>query len=216
MVLKRSFLAALMLSLGSLVAACLPPAPPPPQISTAPMTLVELQGGLAELGYYRAGVDGLMGPATRRAIRGFEQDAGLAVTGQPSSAMEVMLRRALATGATSVPTQVASAGAPMSMARRIVEQQFSPARYKEVDLNGDGMMDVIAAGDLGSGACGMQACTHMVLINTGSNYDVVVERLSVIELVPTGRTTSGYQDLRSAAHGGNRFTLRWDGRTYRR
>jgi len=40
-----------------------------------------IQGELARRGYYRGTVDGRAGPATRGAIRDFQQDAGLPVTG---------------------------------------------------------------------------------------------------------------------------------------
>jgi peptidoglycan hydrolase-like protein with peptidoglycan-binding domain len=41
----------------------------------------EVQTGLAARGYYAAEIDGLTGPATREAVRRFQADAGLPVTG---------------------------------------------------------------------------------------------------------------------------------------
>ncbi len=41
----------------------------------------EVQRGLAERGYYTGALDGLIGPATREAVRRFQADAGLPVTG---------------------------------------------------------------------------------------------------------------------------------------
>lgn len=41
----------------------------------------EVQRGLAARGYYAGAVDGLAGPATREAVRRFQADAGLPVTG---------------------------------------------------------------------------------------------------------------------------------------
>lgn len=51
--------------------------------ATAPSRelVVEVQRGLAARGYYTAEVDGLAGPATREAVRRFQADAGLPVTG---------------------------------------------------------------------------------------------------------------------------------------
>ena len=40
--------------------------------------VAELQRRLASAGYYRGAVDGIMGPATRRAIRAYERDHGYA------------------------------------------------------------------------------------------------------------------------------------------
>lgn len=42
---------------------------------------VQVQQGLKARGYYRATVDGITGPKTRAAIRAFQKDAGLPVTG---------------------------------------------------------------------------------------------------------------------------------------
>lgn len=196
--LTRPLLVSLSLALATVGAGCLAP-PPPPPVSTAPMTLTEVQSGLAELGYYRAGVDGLMGPATRRAIRGFEQDQGLPVTGQPSPALEVALRAALDG---EVVARGGPTGAPVVQARQIVERRFSPARYTTTDLNGDGLADVIAAADIGSGFCGMQECAHMVLINTGDGFRVVADAVSASHLVPGPRSTRGYRDLQGGAMAG--------------
>ena len=38
--------------------------------------VAELQGRLASAGYYHGAIDGIMGPATRRAIRAYERDHG--------------------------------------------------------------------------------------------------------------------------------------------
>ena len=42
---------------------------------------VQVQLELKARGYYRATVDGITGPKTRAAIRAFQKDVGLAVTG---------------------------------------------------------------------------------------------------------------------------------------
>ena len=43
--------------------------------------VTEVQTALAARGYYSAAIDGLIGPATREAVRRFQADAGLPVTG---------------------------------------------------------------------------------------------------------------------------------------
>jgi hypothetical protein len=40
--------------------------------------VADLQSRLAEAGYYHGAIDGIMGPATRRAIRAYERDHGYA------------------------------------------------------------------------------------------------------------------------------------------
>lgn len=55
-----------------------PPPPPPPVIDTK---LLQVQENLRRLGYYKGTVDGLNGPSTRAAIRSYQVDRGLPVTG---------------------------------------------------------------------------------------------------------------------------------------
>lgn len=57
-----------------------------------PPSTAEIQRLLAARGYYTGAVDGIAGPATRSAIRRFQRDAGLPVTG----AVDAGLSRALA------------------------------------------------------------------------------------------------------------------------
>lgn len=42
----------------------------------------EVQSALARAGYYRDAIDGSVGPATRKALRRFQRDRGLDVTGR--------------------------------------------------------------------------------------------------------------------------------------
>jgi len=51
------------------------------------------QIALKELGYNPGPIDGVLGPATRDAIRQFQRDHGLAVTGQFNEATVIHLRR---------------------------------------------------------------------------------------------------------------------------
>ena len=47
--------------------------------------MILVQTGLAELGYRPGTIDGFVGEATRRAIREFEMDRGLPLTGEISA-----------------------------------------------------------------------------------------------------------------------------------
>jgi hypothetical protein len=58
--------------------------------------IAQLQRDLAGIGLYDGSVDGVVGPATRRAIRGFEQLQGTEPTGQATPALLEDLRIALA------------------------------------------------------------------------------------------------------------------------
>jgi peptidoglycan hydrolase-like protein with peptidoglycan-binding domain len=43
--------------------------------------VAELQSRLARAGYYHGAIDGIMGPATRRAIRAYERDHNMGAYG---------------------------------------------------------------------------------------------------------------------------------------
>lgn len=86
--------AAAALALLLLQACALPPAPEavPPQPAVKPSSIGEqpdaaptdvksVQRGLLELGYYEAGVDGIVGPRTTAAVRAFQKDKKLQITG---------------------------------------------------------------------------------------------------------------------------------------
>ena len=48
----------------------------------ADSSVSQVQAALARQGYYRGAIDGSLGPATRKALRRFQRDHGLEVTGQ--------------------------------------------------------------------------------------------------------------------------------------
>ncbi len=54
---------------------------------------VELQQLLADLGYKTGPIDGIVGPLTRNAVRGFQRDVGRPADGFPTQAMMDQLRR---------------------------------------------------------------------------------------------------------------------------
>ena len=57
-------------------------------------TVREIQRRLAALGYYAGAVDGVVGPMTRTAVRGFQKSEGLATTGTADRALLRALDRA--------------------------------------------------------------------------------------------------------------------------
>jgi His-Xaa-Ser repeat protein HxsA len=50
--------------------------------SNADSSVSQVQSALAKEGYYRGAIDGSLGPATRSALRRYQRDHGLDVTGQ--------------------------------------------------------------------------------------------------------------------------------------
>lgn len=88
-----------------------PPQAAPPARSPAPALsrddVRELQRGLIELGYLSGAADGIAGPATRRAISGFEADRGLPVTGAATPRVLSAVRQA-----SGAPARTAPAGPP--------------------------------------------------------------------------------------------------------
>lgn len=77
-----------------------PPTPAARTARTAPATsetarILRLQASLTVLGYDTRGVDGVVGPATREAIRGFQQDQNIRVDGNASMALSNRVERAL-------------------------------------------------------------------------------------------------------------------------
>ncbi len=73
---------------------------------TVPL-LVRVQRLLRDLGYPAGPADGILGAQTGAAIRGFQMDHGLTVTGQPTPSLEQALRVALAARAGSVASPAA-------------------------------------------------------------------------------------------------------------
>ena len=57
------------------------PQPPAPEADSEGMTVYELQDRLAALGYKPGAIDGVLGPRTLDALKKFQTDKNLAVTG---------------------------------------------------------------------------------------------------------------------------------------
>ncbi len=96
---KRYLLAgasALMLTLAL-------PMPAPAQtysVMTIAYSVAAVQRGLNDLGYSAGPVDGLMGSKTRSAIRAYQIDKGLPVSGEPSRSLNDHLQETLLAGFT--------------------------------------------------------------------------------------------------------------------
>lgn len=99
---KRYLLAgasALMLTLAL-------PMPAPAQtysVLTVAYSVAAVQRGLNDLGYSAGPVDGLMGSRTRSAIRAYQIDKGLPVSGEPSRSLNDHLQETLMAGFTPAP-----------------------------------------------------------------------------------------------------------------
>ena len=52
------------------------------QVSVGDEQMMQAQGALRRLGYYKGNIDGLSGPAMRAAVRAYQVDRGLSVTGR--------------------------------------------------------------------------------------------------------------------------------------
>jgi peptidoglycan hydrolase-like protein with peptidoglycan-binding domain len=80
--------------------ALVPLAPIPPQrpetaaIRPKSDLVANMQRELTQLGLYEGVADGMLGPRTDQAIREFEKSQGLRITGEPSTTLLDMMRRA--------------------------------------------------------------------------------------------------------------------------
>ncbi len=94
-----------------------PPAPvtPPAAVRTPGAIITDIQRELVRRGFFDGGVDGFYGPKTDRAIRDFEQAAGLKPSQQPTEALLQAIQHAparIAKGATAAPPPRAAGAGP--------------------------------------------------------------------------------------------------------
>lgn len=90
-----------------------------------------------------------------------------------------------------------------------------PDGYWEGDLTGDGHDDLVVShgglqcnGQAMSMFCGAQACTIYIYVRRDAKLELVMEGLGIGFEVVEGE---GLPVIRTAAHGGNPVTLRWNG-----
>ena len=118
------------------------------QVATSPYDLAysvrNVQQLLNQLGYDAGTADGAMGFKTRTAIRAFQKDAQLPVTGDPNSAMFARLQQAVADeggepalGSTTVARSTTSAGAAMDSGDVLqLEQSLTALGYRPGKVDG--------------------------------------------------------------------------------
>jgi len=205
-------------------AACQPVPPAPLTVAPATMTVGEAQAALSEIGLDPGPVDGILGRRTRGALIRFQESRGLAATGRIDAATTAALRSAMVAGpAVPRPVRADAAviahGAGLAQARRAVARRFQPADFAPVDLNGDGLTDYIVRARRESDHCGMRLCSHMVLLNTGRDFRVVVDNVSAATIEALPGRTRGHRDLRFVGtfrSPEESVVWRWTGRGYSR
>ncbi len=85
--------------------------------------VASIQAGLLKLGYDPGPVDGIFGSRTKAAIREYQLDNGLNVTGRPSAALTMSLRRKIA-------FDKANAGMPKPSSRALVGDGWKSRVYR--------------------------------------------------------------------------------------
>lgn len=213
---------AILISL-CLIAAC-QPVPQQTAAVTEPMPVSQAQSTLEILGYNPGPVDGVMGQRTRSAIRAFQRDKGLTVSGALDARTSAELRGAVVItpgpadlDPSDQPVPLADRKAAATAALALLRREIGSGELRPVDLNDDGLRDYIARADFASGFCGAYLCSHLVMVNRGDRYEIAMNTLATaIEL---GRgTRGGFRDLTvQGAVGDSSYvgTARWDGRAYR-
>jgi len=107
---------------------------PAPAAYAAPYTLRNVQSALNQLGYAAGAVDGLIGAKTRGAIRAYQIDAGLPVSGEPSVALHQHLQAALSGQAG--PAQPATPAGPSPVLISEVQGELRLRGYDIPAING--------------------------------------------------------------------------------
>jgi peptidoglycan hydrolase-like protein with peptidoglycan-binding domain len=105
-----------------------PPAPvtPPAAIRTPGAIITDIQRELVRRGFFEGGVDGFYGPKTDRAIREFEQAAGLKPSPQPGEALLQAIQHAPAR--VTKATSVAAPARPAPVRNDVVAERPAPSR----------------------------------------------------------------------------------------
>ncbi|QTL04536.1 peptidoglycan-binding protein [Aquabacter sp. L1I39] len=124
----------------SAVPAGVPVPPAPVPVKTPVPLIADIQRELARRGFYDGPADGLTGPRTEAAIRGFEQAARLKATGEPSDALLAQIRRSPLTASAVVSDATGSVRPPADVpgSNRILAVQKTLAKlgYGPIKMDG--------------------------------------------------------------------------------
>ncbi|WP_029008288.1 peptidoglycan-binding domain-containing protein [Azospirillum halopraeferens] len=108
-----------------------------PQAAAPGYSLMALQRALQQAGYDPGPVDGAMGARTRAAIRAYQQDSGLPVTGEPSPGLYARLSGAATAGSADAygraPSGAYGQGGTYDQAPPAVRGQLPPAGAMAAD-----------------------------------------------------------------------------------
>ncbi len=124
---------------------------PPAAVRTPGVIITDIQRELARRGFFEGGVDGFHGPKTDRAIREFEQAAGLRMAPEPSEALLQAIQRApgriartqaaAAPGARPAPVRNDVAVERPAPSRRVIAVQRVLAEFGYGQIKPTGLID---------------------------------------------------------------------------
>jgi peptidoglycan hydrolase-like protein with peptidoglycan-binding domain len=96
-------------------------------VLTMPYSVAAVQRGLNDLGYSAGPVDGLMGNKTRGAIRAYQIDNGLPVSGEPSRGLYEHLQRTLSARVAPAPVPGADSATIVEIQTRLRDRGYNVA-----------------------------------------------------------------------------------------
>jgi peptidoglycan hydrolase-like protein with peptidoglycan-binding domain len=111
------------------------PEPPAAVVRTRSDLVASMQRELAQLGFYDGPVDGMLGPRTEQAIRDFEKAQGLKISGEPSTLLLDVMRRARpraeTTGSTT-PAEPRPSTRVLAVQRTLARLGYGPVKFSGV------------------------------------------------------------------------------------
>lgn len=160
---------------------------------TAVYSVAAVQRGLNDLGYSAGPVDGLMGSRTRNAIRAYQIDNGLPVSGQPSRSLNEHLQGTLMAGVSPGPMPSVDSSAIVEIQTRLRDRGYNVSAI-------NGMLDASTTaairafqGDAGLPVSGQAtlALRDQLRIGTSPSASRSLTRLQVVSL-QSALTERGY------------------------
>ena len=94
-------------------------------VATVAYSVAAVQRGLNDLGYSAGPVDGLMGGKTRSAIRAYQIDNGLPVSGEPSRSLNEHLQGTLMAGASPAPMPIVDSSTIVEIQTRLRDRGYN-------------------------------------------------------------------------------------------